>query len=236
MTMRVTIHGSDDQLSTAGAAAIDRVDGIDTETVDSEAADLVITVGEQPLGDCATRREERPILPVGIEADWSVDPEALPDVLGQLPDRKLPTVDAAPLVVSVDGDESTAAFDTTLITSEPARISEYGVSVDGRRDTFRADGVVVASPLGSCGYARAAGGPTLDFGTGLAVVPIAPFATIADTWVLEPPLSVSVERDDSVTVFADTTELATGRSELTVDITTGQPLSLVDCRYLPDCR
>jgi NAD+ kinase len=236
MTMRVTVRGADTGLPKDVPSVVDSVVGVVETGSDSETADLVITVGEQPLSDCAARREERPVLSVGIDADWSADPEELPALLRELTNREPPTVDVAPLVVSVDGHESRAAFDTTLITSEPARISEYGVSVDGRRDTFRADGVVVASPLGSYGYARAAGGPQLDFGTGLAVVPIAPFATIADTWVLEPPLSVSVERDDSVTVFADTTELATGRSELTVDVTTGQPLSLVDCGQLVDSR
>jgi len=131
------------------------------------------------------------------------------------------------------GTESTAAFDTTVITSEPARISEYAVSVAGRpHATFRADGVVVASPLGSHGYSRAAGGPQLDFGSGLAVVPIAPFATIADSWVVEPPVSVSVERETAVSVFADTEGIATGQSGLTVDIETAPPLAVVDHRRL----
>jgi len=226
MRLRVTLRGVDGSLPSKLWSVVDIVEA---------APDLVITVGEEPLSDCAASGEGRPILPVGLDADWSPSVDALADLLGTLTDRQLPTVEAHPLVVTVDGQESTAVFDTTLITSEPARISEYEVSVHGRQHAaFRADGVVVATALGSHGYARAAGGPKLDFGTGVAVVPIAPFATIADTWVVEPPLTVSVERDDSVTVFADTTELATGRSELTVDIETGQPLSLVDCRGLPN--
>jgi len=67
-------------------------------------------------------------------------------------------------------------------------------------------------------------------GTGVAVVPIAPFATIADTWVLEPPLSVSVERDNSVTVYADSDRLTAGTAGLTVEIAWGQPISILDWR------
>ena len=213
MTMRVTIHGDDEQLhSVLGSVAGVTVD-------DSEAADLVVAVGEAPLRACAARGEERPVLSVGLDADWSCAADSLPEIVAPYTDRPLPTVDAAPLVVSTDGAESTAVFDTTLVTSEPARISEYAVSVAGRQHaTFRADGVVVASPLGSHGYARAAGGPLLDFGTGLAVVPIAPFATIADSWIVQPPLSVRVERETSVTVYADTDRIATGRSGLTVEV------------------
>jgi len=225
--MRVAL-GGDDQLQ----AALEPVDGV-IPVDDSETADLVVAVGEEPLRESAARREERPVLSVGLAAAWSCAAESLPEVLGRVGDRPLPTVEAAPLVVSADGTQSTAAFDATLVTSEPARISEYAVSVAGRpHATFRADGVVVATPLGSHSYARAAGGPQLAFGTGLAVVPIAPFATIADTWVVEPPVSVSVEREDAVTVLADDARIATGRAELTVDIDTGQPLSLVDRRRL----
>lgn len=226
--MQVTIYGDDEQLR----AALESVDGV-VPVDDGEAAELVIAVDEGPLGECAARGEERPILSVGLEAEWSCGTESLPEVLDRAADRPWPTVEAAPLVVSVDGTRSTAAFDATLVTSEPARISEYAVSVAGRpHATFRADGVVVASPLGSHGYARTAGGPKLAFGTGLAVVPIAPFATIADTWVIEPPVSVCVERETPVTVLADADRIATGRAELTVDIETGQPLSLVDRRRL----
>lgn len=225
--LRVTVRAAED--TDRIVAALEPV----VDVVDGSHADLVITVGEAPLSNCASRGERRPILPVAIDAEWSPTPTELPELLGSLADRQLPTIDVHPLVVSVAESESTAAFDTTLITSEPARISEYALSVDGRpHATFRADGVVVASPLGSYGYARAAGGPQLGFGTGLAVVPIAPFATMTDTWVLQPPVSVVVERDDSVSVFADTTQLAEGRSALTVTVEFGDPLSLVDIHPL----
>ena len=237
MSLGISLLGADADL----AAAIDAADSLAVEATDdpadtdqgdrSDRAGLVVTVGEEPLTDCAARGEARPILPAGLEADWSPASEAVPELLAGESLKALPTVEARPLAVSVGNDATTAAFDVTLITSEPARISEYTVSVGGRpRATFRADGVVVATPLGSSGYARAAGGPQLAFGTGLAVVPIAPFATIADAWVLRPPLSIRVERDDAVDVFADTDRLAAGGVGFTTDIEPAPALSLVDCR------
>ncbi|MFD1641026.1 hypothetical protein [Halohasta litorea] len=225
--MRVTLSGGDQGLRERLGSVVDIV------CADDEDPTLVITVGEEPLSAAAARSEQRPVVPVGLDAAWSPSREVLPELLASLTDRSVPTVEAHPLVVSADGTQSTAAFDTTLVTSEPARISEYAVSVDGRQHAaFRADGVVVASPLGSHGYNRAAGGPQLGFGTGLAVVPIAPFATIADAWVVEPPLSVSVERETAVSVFADTEQVATGGSALTVEIETGPSIAVVDSRRL----
>jgi NAD+ kinase len=83
------------------------------------------------------------------------------------------------------------------VTRESANISEFAVRAGGRRvGDFRADGVVAATPLGSAGYARAAGGPVVGAGTGLAVVPVAQFATARDAWVLDPPVACAVERDE----------------------------------------
>lgn len=222
--MQIAICGADRE--TLDITAGDQTD----DYVDRSAADLLVTVGEAPLIESATRGETRPILAVGLDSPVSPSRQQLAALLeGGL--ERLPTVEIRPLVVTADGHESTAVFDTTLITSEPARISEYGLSVAGRpHASFRADGVVVATPLGSSGYGRAAGGPQLMAGTGVAVVPIAPFATIADTWVVEPPLSVSVERDNSVTVYADSDRLTAGTAGLAVEIGWGQPISILDWR------
>ena len=143
--------------------------------------------------------------------------------------QSLPTAAHRPLALSVGSKRASAVADCTLLTSKPARISEYAIEHDGRSvSTFRADGVVVTTPFGSDGYGRAAGGPRLAPETGVAVVPIAPFATKADTWVLQPPLTLRVERDDDVTVFADSRPLETGGAGLTVRLTAGEPLSVVD--------
>jgi NAD+ kinase len=76
----------------------------------------------------------------------------------------------------------------------------------------RADGVVAATPVGSRGYARAAGGPVVVPGSGVGtVVPIAPFATDTESWVLGlDGLALSVERDGvPVEVLADDRPLGT---------------------------
>lgn len=109
-------------------------------------------------------------------------------------------------VVGIDRPDGRvhALSDVTLVTAEPARISEYtvvaGNAPERRRImSVRADGIVVATPIGSHGYAHDAGGPRLAAETDVGVVvPIAPFSIDADHWVV--PLSdirLTVDRDDA---------------------------------------
>lgn len=109
------------------------------------------------------------------------------------------------------GDETHRALaDVTLVTSEAARISEFGVRTVGPRgevtvDAVRADGVVVAAPPGTHGYSNAAGGPVVapDI-EAVSVVPIAPFRVDQSNWLLPPPTTLTVERDESdVTLLVD---------------------------------
>ncbi|RRJ32824.1 NAD(+)/NADH kinase [Halocatena pleomorpha] len=97
-----------------------------------------------------------------------------------------------------------ALADVTLVTVESARISEYTVvATHGERRqrimSVRADGVVIATPAGSHGYAHDAGGPRVAAETGVGVVvPIAPFSIDADQWVVSlSDVRLTVDRNDT---------------------------------------
>jgi len=83
--------------------------------------------------------------------------------------------------------------------------------------------MVVATPAGSVGYARAAGGPVVGPGAGVAVVvPVGPYAVGRDRWVLAPPLGVTIERDEgAVTLFVDGREVSPVEPDDTVEVTAG---------------
>ncbi|SEH40036.1 NAD+ kinase [Halopenitus malekzadehii] len=197
--------------------------------VEPAAADLVVAVGEDAFRDAARGDSTVPILVVGVpDAYYAVafeDAEVAIQALLSAPETDRPSpvdtssdadhpahidrsrvIDHPIVAVTVDGDRrDLALLDVTLLTSEPARISEYGVTHGGETlQTFRADAVTVATPAGSTGYARAAGGPVVRPGTGLVVVPIAPFTTHTDTVVLPGSVTLSVERDDEpVSIVVD---------------------------------
>lgn len=196
-----------DAVSAGGGDPV--VDGA-AAVVESDPA-AVVAVGERALVDLAVAGVEAPVLPVSVsDSVRPVPASAVESAVGSVLAGEFEAV-AYPLL-TVEGhaveDPPHALFDLALVAGEPARISEYTVSSAGDRiATLRADGVVVATPMGSDGYAAAAGGLTVEVGAGTVVVPVAPFSTSAKMRVIDPvpetPLTVSVEREGAVAVVVD---------------------------------
>ncbi len=187
-------------------------------------ADFAMALGSDALADLATADVSTPVFPVAADG---IRPAAIERVLvGRY------TVEKRPLVAVETTDESVhALFDVALSTAAAATISEFSLDSpahDSPIARFRADGVAVTTPAGSRGYAHAAGGPVVVHGSDvLTVVPISPFATDPDHWVLPlSRLSLTVERDD-----ADVELLVDGRVVGTVE--PGSPVGLARAGTLP---
>lgn len=195
--------------------------------------DVVVAAGEPAIVDLVDADVSVPVLPVGLGRGLpSVPPTNVSDVVDRLRSGTYGTAEHHLLGVEVDGDPAgTAVFDAMLVRSEPGRISEYRVAAGELRSRFRADGVVVATPAGSHGYAHAAGGPRLGLDTGaVAVVPVAAFGLGAPNWVLDPGdgLEVRVERDEGdVSLLVDGRERRTEADRFTVRLAVGGTLRAV---------
>ena len=214
------------------AETIAAIDGLNL--VDRAAAEVLLAVDDAALRAAVDNDDDRPLLRLAATDtdDTLADRSTLLSRLGT-PSSTVPTTTRSVLSVQVDNTAARAVRDCAIVTTDPARISEYRVVADDATLTaFRADGVVVATPLGTAGYSRAAGGPRLAPDTGLAVVPIAPFAMTADQWVVRPPLGLRVERDDDVSVFADGNRVTSGGGGLTVSVTVAGTITVVDRRRL----
>jgi NAD+ kinase len=161
----------------------------------------VVAPGDRALYDVVRARIDAPVLPVGSDPSTrSVRATDAGDAIATVvADDHDATTRTTLAVDPPDVDTVRTLADVTLVTTEPARISEYTLAAGDRVvGQFRADGVVLATPVGSRGYARAAGSHVLAPHTGvLAAVPIAPFATNADDWVLpHDDVTLTVERDE----------------------------------------
>ena len=226
---RVAVVGDDDRaasLREAVRAAGKRVAGVtdpdattttnaeaDPESTEAAASepDATVAVGDAAVRDALRSASGGTVIPVGTHRlAFGVDAAA--SRIRELLDALNSSVDGVDRVthpvLGVDtgaSSEYRAVADVALVTEEPARISEFSVRfARGREASFRADGVVVATPFGSEGYANAAGGAVVEPGGGLSVVPIAPFSTGIDAWVAAERVTLSVEREtESVALVVD---------------------------------
>ncbi|WP_266076841.1 NAD(+)/NADH kinase [Haladaptatus caseinilyticus] len=198
-----TVRRIEDALSDA-TRSVDQ----DVQAVLDADPTAVVAVGESAVIDLVGAGVSVPVLPVDAGAGLeSVPGENVESAIEDMLSGDWTTAARPLLSASVEGEHvADALFDATLVTREPARISEYAVRANGDSVAqFRADAVVTATPAGSRGYARDAGGPVVQPGSGvLSVVPVAPFAIHVDDWVLSGPVTLSVERDeDAVELLAD---------------------------------
>jgi len=218
--------------SAVEAAGAERVTGA-TEAVLAADPDRLVAVGPESLP--ALVAEGVPASPV-LPVDAGPGTQSVPATAAAAGIESFLTGEFEPhtttvLDVAVDGRQRTRAIaDVMLVTAEPARISEYDVRSGAERVAdFRADAVVVATPLGSHGYARRVDGPVVARGTGvLAVVPVAPFATDADHWVLpDDGLELRVARDEhDVELHADDRTVGPISAGVPVTVSAGAPLTL----------
>jgi NAD+ kinase len=228
------------------AAGGDSVTGSPADVLAADP-DVVVATGAEAALAVAKAAPATPVLAVDAGPELcSVPRDRLPDALPGLLEGAWTGIEHALLEVSAGDRTIPALLDVTLVTVEPARISEYRVTTGGdgatgttaaapsptdvdegesesgsgnengsrnesgdsggtRVGRFRADGVVAATPAGSQGYARSAGGPVLDPATDAAVVvPIAPFSITQARWVVGYPLSLTVVRDEgAVALYVD---------------------------------
>ena len=226
------------QRTEAVSAAIERADGAcqTGSLTDGLVADVdvLVAVGEEPLLALAARESvpDVPVLPVNAGVGVrSVPLAAIDEAIEALLDGAGTSHERPIVGATEDGiTRARALCDLMLVTAEPARISEYSVrSGDDNVARFRADGVVVATPAGTHGYARSVGAPVVASGTDVvSVVPIAPFATDADHWVLPTDaVTLTVERDEvPVELLADDRRGNTVSPGTPISITTVDTLAI----------
>jgi len=221
VTTRVAVVGDE----TGGAT--DAVRDAGGSVVDPSDADVVAALGEDALLDAAAD-PSAPLLPVGAGREYGgVARPDLEAALASLATGDFAVVDRPTLAVDAPGVSARALADVTLVTTEPAKISEFDVDAGDRGvGSVRADGVVAATPTGSRGYATDAGGPRLEPGvSAVAVVPISPFSVDRTNWVVSPPLSVTVARDETgVELHVDGRVQETVAVDESAELTWGEPL------------
>lgn len=214
------------------ADAHDREAELDLAPWDEEDVDMVVAVGGDGTVLEAAKRAlalDRPLLgfnlgTLGFLAE--VDPQRLDEALtavaaGRYQVRHRMTVEAR----LPSGISEMGVNDVVAEKIDSQRLVALAVEIDGDPFiTYRADGLVMATPTGSTAYAFSAGGPLVDPALdALLVTPVAPHSLFDRTLVLDAATRVRcvVAADRPVRVTVDGREIGTLGVGEAVEVTRG---------------
>jgi NAD+ kinase len=246
--MRFFIHSHPGHARTDEFAA--RLAGLITdagaEVVDTAAgSDMVVSVGGDGTMLAAAH--------IALEADVPVvgfnlgtmgflahaEPEDAGSTVRRLIDGAYTIEERMTVRAALDGRERHAVNDVVVEKVDTTRLVVLRVTVDGDPFvTYRADGLIVASPTGSTAYSFSAGGPLVDPRLrALVMTPVAAHSLVSRALVLPDGAEVAVEvaADRTVRVNVDKDVLGHLREGERLIVSAGEPrLKFVSLRTFPE--
>jgi len=130
------------------------------------------------------------------------------------------------VAATVDGASATGVNDVVVEKVDFTRLISIEVTIDGNPFiTYRADGLIVATPTGSTAYSLSARGPLVDPRVeALVMTPVASHSLFDRAMVLpaDSVISFRITRDRSVRVNVDKTDLGVLTEGKTVEIRKGE--------------
>ena len=130
---------------------------------------------------------------VGYLAEY--EPSEIEDLVGALASDSFGTESRGTVGVRIGDTERSGVNDVVIEKVMSERIIEVAVSINGEPlATYRTDGLIAATPLGSTAYSLSAGGPILSPDLdALILTPVAPHSLLSRAIVLAPDVTITVE-------------------------------------------
>jgi NAD+ kinase len=211
---------------------------------DEERPDLVLAVGGDGTVLAAAQRALANDVPVlgfnlgtmGFLAE--AEPADLDAVISRLFAGDYQVSERMTVKATVDGVSATGVNDVVVEKVDSQRLIHLDVSVDDEHFlTYRADGLIVATPTGSTAYSFSARGPLVDPTlSALILTPVAAHSLFDRSLVMPPGsrLSIVVGRDRPVKVTVDKIDMGHLGAGRTVEIEQGDwPVRFVRFRPRP---
>ena len=216
---RVAAEAFSDRLVAAIEAA-----GGEVVTSDDETPDIVVAVGGDGTMLWAVRTalsHDVPVIgfnlgTVGFLAE--AEPEDLDAVVARLISGDFGVDERMTVSASIDGVSATGVNDVVVEKIDSQRLVSLEVTIDGERFvTYRADGLILATPTGSTAYSFSARGPLMDPALdAIILTPVAAHSLFDRPLVLpaDTTIEVKVDSDRPVNVTVDKSDLGEiGESE-----------------------
>ncbi len=161
---------------------------------------------------------------VGYLAD--IEQSSLDEMLDGIENQTLEEISRMTIEASTtDGRTWTGINEVVVEKLESRRLVQIAVDIGGHYfTTYRADGIITATSLGSTAYSLSAGGPVLDPALdALVVTPVAPHSLLSRSLVLTPRsvIRYTIDLDRPVRLNVDGKEATILSSGDTVTVRTG---------------
>ena len=201
MNIAIISHPSRPEAGDVEHTVVAEAQRLGVAVTEPSEADVVISIGGDGTLLRAVRTVDFAKPVVGIDVGHvgylaEVEPKDAVTLVGALASGDYRVVERMTIAVEVTGQEPQLGLNDVVIEKV---LSQHAVRLLCRIDgealvTYRADGVIVASPTGSTAYAYSAGGPVVDPRvSGLVVVPVAPHNLFGRALVLDPSSVIDFE-------------------------------------------
>ncbi len=183
-------------------------------SADSDLRDLpadvaVVLGGDGTVLHTARRMEDRPIPVLGVNLGRlgflaDLTPGDFANRVGDLADRRytvenLMTIACVHTTAAGESREMRGLNDAVLRAAPPFHLVEIGLSIDGESVmTYRGDGLIIASPVGSTAHSLSAGGPILPQSAHMFVV-----TPLCAHTLTQRPLVDSAHKHYEITLLGD---------------------------------
>lgn len=143
--------------------------GLEGVFVEDFDVDAILVIGGDGTILRLLRKLKKPIPVLGVKLGkicflGEVEPRGLNEAIDRVVKHEFYVEEAIKLVAEMKGGvEVDATNEVTVVSSQPAKVVELKVSVRGVKVyNGLSDGIIVATPIGSTGYALSAHGPIVD--------------------------------------------------------------------------
>ncbi len=141
----------------------------------------------------------------------AAEPSQTAEVVQRLRDGRFGLEERMTVSATVNGTTAVGVNDVVVEKVDSQRLIELGVSIDGVDFvTYRADGLIVATPTGSTAYSFSAGGPLVaPTLRAFVLTPVAAHSLFSRSMVIPPDqeILITVRRDRTVKVSVDKANL-----------------------------
>ena len=206
--------------------------GVEVSTEPGVAPDLVVAVGGDGTMLAAIQDALRWDVPVvGFNLGTlgfltAAEPGDLTTVVRRLVEGDYEVDERMTVTAAVGGKSAHGVNDVVVEKVDSTRLVSLSVVIDGIEfTTYRADGLIIATPTGSTAYAFSAGGPIVDPDVeALVLTPVASHALFDRSIVLpaDSRIDVTVATDRAVRVNVDKSDLGEIGDGDTVEIRAGE--------------